>query len=183
MSGWYSLETLRKMGVKLFGKNIKVSEYSRLYNPCNIILHDNIRIDDFTILSAKEKIEICNYVHIGSHCLFTSLKGILIQSFSGISSGCKLYGGTDDFTGEALTGPLIPNKFRIVTEGTILLEEHTIIGTNSVVLPGVKLAKGTAIAACSLVNKDTEMWSIYGGIPIKKLKDRKTNCLQYVKEL
>jgi acetyltransferase-like isoleucine patch superfamily enzyme len=183
MSGWHSLKTLRAMGVKLLGSNINVSKYCRLYNPSNIILHNNIRIDDFTILTAKEPIEIGNYVHIASHCLLASAKGIHIHNFSGISSGCKLYGGTDDFTGEGLTGPLVPNKYRIVSEGEIVLEEHTIIGTNSVVLPGVTLAEGTSIAACSFVNKGTDTWGIYGGIPIRRIKERKKDCLQYVKEI
>ena len=62
MNNWLSLQYLKKIGVKLFGNNIKVSKYARIYNPSKLILHDNIRIDDFTILSGGGNIELNNYV-------------------------------------------------------------------------------------------------------------------------
>ena len=63
MNNWLSLQYLKKIGVKLFGNNIKVSKYAKIYNPSKLILHDNIRIDDFTILSGSGNIEVNNNVH------------------------------------------------------------------------------------------------------------------------
>lgn len=185
MSGWLSLQTLQSMGVRFLGKgiNIKVSDICRIYKPSNLILHDNIRIDDFCVLTAKEPIEIGNYVHIAPHCLLASAKGIHMEDFSGLASGCKLYGGTDDYLGYGLTNPTVPLEYRKVTEGKIIMKQHTILGANTVVLPGITCAEGTSVAASSFLNKNTEPWGLYGGIPAKRLKDRKRDCLAYVKEL
>ena len=44
-------------------------------------------------------------------------------------------------------------------------------------MPGVTLGEGTSIYAMSLVTKSTESWSIYFGIPAKRLKSRKRDLL------
>jgi acetyltransferase-like isoleucine patch superfamily enzyme len=179
MAGWLTLEQLTCMGVRLYGKNIKVSNLARLYNPSNIILHDNIRIDDFTILSANEPIEIFNYIHIGPWCLLSSAKGIVIKDFSAVSSACRLYGATDNYDGSAITNPTAPKNMRSVISGKIVLENHSIIGTNSTLMPGVHLDVGTAVGANSLVTKNTDPWSIYVGTPAKKIKARKNDCVKF----
>lgn len=46
------------------------------------------------------------------------------------------------------------------------------IGFGAIVMSGVKIADGTIIAAGSIVTHDTEPYTIYGGIPAKKIKDR-----------
>jgi galactoside O-acetyltransferase len=54
-----------------------------------------------------------------------------------------------------------------------VLELFAGVGTNVVVLPGVTLAEGSVIGACSLVTKSTEPWTVYAGIPAKPLKSRR----------
>lgn len=46
------------------------------------------------------------------------------------------------------------------------------IGYGSIILSGVKIGAGSIIAAGSVVTKDVEPYSIYGGLPAKKLADR-----------
>jgi galactoside O-acetyltransferase len=173
---WMSLDKLRRMGVTLLGKNIKVSKNSRFYNPKNIILHDNIRIDDFTILSARGKIEIFNYVHIASHCLLSSATRIECHNFSGIASGSKLFGSTDDFHGRYMVGPLVPSSLRNVTSGDIILNNHVLLGSNTIVLPSVIFGEGTAVGAMSLITKNTDPWCVYLGVPGKKMCERSDGC-------
>jgi galactoside O-acetyltransferase len=51
-------------------------------------------------------------------------------------------------------------------------------------MPGVTIAEGSVIGACSLVTKDTEPWTIYMGVPARAVKIRKKEkMLQYAKEL
>jgi len=177
MSGWQTIEQLKKKGITVYGKNVLVSTFVNIYNPSNLILHDNIRIDDFTVISCKGKVEIFNHVHIGSHCMVSSSTNVVFGNYVGISSGVKLFGGCDDFSGDFLTNPTIPKKYLNVQVGDIILEDHVLIGASSIILPNCVLKKGTAIAAMSLVKKNTEEWKIYGGCPIKFLKDRKKTCL------
>lgn len=46
------------------------------------------------------------------------------------------------------------------------------IGAHSIIMTGVKIEDGAIIAAGSVVTKDVEACSIYGGVPAKKIKDR-----------
>ena len=46
------------------------------------------------------------------------------------------------------------------------------IGYGAIVMSGVTIAEGTIIAAGSVVTHDTEAYSIYAGVPAKKIRDR-----------
>jgi acetyltransferase-like isoleucine patch superfamily enzyme len=177
MINCYSLQYLKQIGVNLLGTNINISKYARIYNPTNLTIHDNVRIDDFTILSCKGKIEIYNNVHISAQCFISSSTSIIIHSYSSISVGVKLFGSNDDYSGNFMANPTVPKQFLNVTNGDIIIEKHSIIGSNSVVLPNITIAEGTAIGCQSFVNKTTESWKIYAGSPIKYIKNRHKNCL------
>ncbi len=181
MRNYFSLNHLKSIGVKIHGNNIKISKLARIYNPSRLILHDNIRIDDFAILSGRGNIEIGNYVHVGSQCSISSCSTIKLCDYTGISSGVKLFGSSDDFTGNFMTGPLVPSKFIRVTCGDIILNKHVIVGAGSIVLPNTILAEGTAVGSLSLINKNTEAWKIYAGTPAKIIKNREKKCLEYEK--
>ena len=45
-------------------------------------------------------------------------------------------------------------------------------------MPGIIIKEGTAIGANSFINKNTDEWKIYGGSPIKFIKNREKNCLK-----
>ena len=179
MNNYFSLNQLKKLGIKIYGDNIKVSKLARIYNPSNLTLHNNIRIDDFTILSGKGNIEIGNYIHIGPHCYISSYTNIKFLDYSGLASGGKLFGSSDDYSGKFLTGPTVPSKFLGTIYGDIILNKHVIIGAGSIILPKIILGEGTAVGSLSLVNKNTEEWKIYAGNPAKIIKNREKKCLEY----
>ncbi len=54
----------------------------------------------------------------------------------------------------------------------IVIEDDCWIGINSVVMPGVKISRGSIIGSNSVVTKDVEPFSIMVGIPAKLLKKR-----------
>ena len=55
------------------------------------------------------------------------------------------------------------------------IEDDVWIGYGSTILTGVKIGQGSIIAAGSVVTKDVEAFSIYGGVPARKLSDRFEN--------
>jgi len=55
------------------------------------------------------------------------------------------------------------------------VEDDVWIGYGSIILSGVKIGKGSIIASGSVVTKDVEPYSIYGGVPAKKLTSRFEN--------
>lgn len=183
MSNYYSLNSLKKMGVKVFGTNVKISKLARIYNPTNLTIYNNVRIDDFTILSGRGNIILKNYIHIGPFCFITSYSNIIMNNYTGLSSGVKLFGSSDDYSGKFMTNPTIPSNYIGTKYGDIILNNHSIIGSNSIVLPNVTLGEGTAVGTSSLVNKDTNEWTIYGGTPVKIIKERSKECKKFEKYL
>ncbi|WP_269149273.1 acyltransferase [Helicobacter apodemus] len=54
-----------------------------------------------------------------------------------------------------------------------MLESDVWVGANAIILGGVRIAEGSIIGAGALVNKDTEPYSVYAGVPIRKLRELK----------
>lgn len=77
-----------------------------------------------------------------------------------------------------MTNPTVPRKYKSETKRAIHIGRHCIVGTNSLIFPGVNLAEGCSVGAMSMVTKSTEKWGIYSGIPARRLKDRRQDLLQ-----
>lgn len=181
MGSFHTEKELKKIGFKSIGKNVLISRLASIYNPQNIIIGNNVRIDDFCILSGK--IELGNNIHIAAGSfLFAGEAGIKMMDFSGLSSRCVIYAISDDYSGLGMTMPVIPEHFRKVTKQSVILEKHALIGTGTTILPGVNIAEGTAVGAMSLVTKPTQPWKIYFGIPARPIKDRNKNILELEKQ-
>lgn len=185
-SNFYTYEELEKIGLKSFGDNILVSRKCSIYAADKISIGNNVRIDDFCILSGK--ITLKNNIHIGAgSMLFAGDTGITLEDFSGLSSRCAVYAVTDDYSGLAMTNPTISDKYRKVIEKSITIGRHCVIGTGSTILPGANIAEGTSVGAMSLVMKPTKPWKIYFGIPARPIAEREKKILEleqeYLKEL
>ena len=181
MNSFYSKEELLTLGLKHFGENVLISRKCSIYSPEKIEIGNNVRIDDFCILSGE--ISIGNNIHIAAYCgLFAGDAGIKIEDYAGISSRCTLYAISDDYSGRFLIGPCVPEETRNVISKKIILEKYSIIGASSVVLPGVIISEGAAVGANSLLIKSTEEWSIYVGSPAKKIKNRSKDLLMFVEK-
>ncbi len=57
----------------------------------------------------------------------------------------------------------------------IIIEDDVWIGTGAIILKGVKIGRGSIIAAGALVIKNVEPYSIAGGVPATLIKMRFTN--------
>lgn len=54
----------------------------------------------------------------------------------------------------------------------IVIEDYCWICSDSTVLPGTVIKKGAVVAARACVTKDCEEYSVYGGVPAKKIAER-----------
>lgn len=176
MSSYYTETELAALGIKSYGKHVLISKKCSLYSPQNIVLGDNVRIDDFCILSGN--IIIGSHVHIAAYCVLYGAFGIEIQDYSGLSARCTLYSQTDDFSGDFFVGAQFNDRQRNVIGGKIIIERYCQIGANSVILPNITIHEGVAVGALSLVRTSLEPWFIYAGIPVKKIKERSKNMLR-----
>lgn len=180
MSNFYSYEELKEMGIKEIGKNVRISKKASLYSPEKMSFKDNVRIDDFCILSGD--IKIGSYVHISAYSALYGSYGIEIGDFCGCSPRSMLLSGSDDFSGEHMISPMVPEKYTDVCGKKIKLNNYCQVGANSIVMPGVEFKEGAVSGCFSLIKVDLESWTINAGIPAKRIKERKKNILKLVEE-
>jgi acetyltransferase-like isoleucine patch superfamily enzyme len=180
-NSFYTTAELKKMPFKAMGKDVQISRYSRIYDMKLIEIGSNVRIDDFCFISGK--IKIGSHVHIAS---FVSLcggdKGIILEDFVGVAQKTVVLAKSDDFSGASLTNPTIPDKYKNILEAEVILKKHALVGVCCFILPGVTLGEGAVVGAKSFVKKDIEPWSIYVGVPAKKIKERKKGLLELEKQ-
>ncbi|AFG35209.1 acetyltransferase (isoleucine patch superfamily) [Fervidobacterium pennivorans DSM 9078] len=181
-TSFYTPEELREIGFAKIGKNVLISRKASIYAPELIEIGDNVRIDDFCILSGR--IKLGSYIHVAAGCyLFAGDYGIEMEDFSGLSSRVAIYAVTDDYGGKYLTNPTVPSQYRNVVGGKVHIGKHVIVGTGVTILPGVTIGEGAAIGAMSLVTKDVQPWKIAVGIPAKEIKERSKDLLQLERKL
>lgn len=182
---FYKQEELNEIGFNFLGENVLISNKSSIYNAKNISIGDNVRIDDFCILSAGEGgIEIGKYVHIACYSSLIGKGRITMKDYSGLSSRVSVYSSSDNYDGEYMTNPCLPPEVTNTIHKEVTIGKHVVVGTGSVILPGVFLSDGCAVGAMSLVNKSfTADPVIVVGIPAKSAKSRKLNIFGLEKNI
>lgn len=164
---------LESMGFASLGDNVKISERASFHGANRIALGNNVRIDDFCVLAAGDGgIFIGDYVHIAVGSSLIGAAKITLESFSGLSSRVAIYSSSDDYSGAAMTNPTVPAQYTNVAHADVLLGKHVIVGSGSVILPGVTLEEGVAVGALSLVNRDCRAFGIYSGHPARRIGER-----------
>lgn len=124
--------------------------------------------------SGMKQISLGNYVDVGPNCVFLASKApitigdkVMIGPHVTILSGNDrtnvvgkyMYDVTDDLKESSNDQPVV-------------IEGDNWIGANSVILKGVKIGKGSIVAAGAVVSKDVPPYCIVGGVPAKPIKDR-----------
>lgn len=105
-------------------------------------------------------------VYIGPGCAINPR--VKIGAYTMLANNVRIMGGDHRYD-----IPGIP----IIYSGRAELKPTTIgrdcwIGAYSIIMCGVNIGDGSIIAAGSVVTKDVEPYSIYGGVPAKKIKNR-----------
>ena len=184
MDAFYSFEELSKLGLKSIGKNVLISRKSSIYSPHVISIGNNVRIDDFCILSGGVGIDLGNYIHIAAYSAIFGAGLVKMDDYSGLSSRVTVYSVSDDYSGRSMTNPMISDEYKpYLSKGPVTIGKHVVVGTNTTILPNVVLENGCAIGAYSLVSrKCKELW-IYSGVPAKKLMPRQQDILSLEKQM
>lgn len=180
---FYTNSELFNIGFKKFGDNVLISTKCSIYGAENISIGNNVRIDDFCILSAGSEIIIGDYVHIACYASLIGKGRIIIENFVGLSGRVSVYSSNDDYTGQYMTNPTIPIKYRKVLNGDVIIKAHSIIGSGSIILPNLTIGIGTSVSALTLIKEDCEEFSVYAGIPAKLIRKRLKKFLEYEKNI
>lgn len=117
------------------------------------------------------RIEIGSGSSIANNCsLSGESAGIFIGEHVMIAPGCVLVAFNHGFSRIDIPMVKQPND-----EAPIYIENDVWIASNCTITKGVRIGKGSIIAANSVVTKDVLPYSIVGGIPAKLIKSRSSN--------
>lgn len=160
-------------------------DYTKIIGIENIEFGRNIIIDDFVLLYAKKKMRIGNHVHIACFTSITGGEEFTMDDFSGISQGCRILTGSEDFLDWGFGNPTIPEKYRKTKRAPVRIGKFAVVGANSVICPGVTISEGVTVAACSVVTRNLLPWGVYAGN--RKISERNRegvlkNYAKYLKE-
>ncbi len=155
------------------GEDVQIYPHARILTPETISIGDSVIIDDFVLLAGGAETRIGSFVHLASFSSYLGRGRLVIEDFVSVSSGARIYTGIDDFSGGSLVGPAVPEPFRQPTRTFVHIGKYALVGANAVVFPNVTLGEGCAVGALSLVNRDCEPWTIYGGVPARPIKARR----------
>ena len=169
------------MGFRRLGRSVLVSTKCSLYAPETVSLGDHVRIDDFAMVAGN--VEIGRNVHITAYCNVEGGRaGVIIGDFSTLAYGCHVVAQSDDYSGRTMTNSTIPARFKNEDSRVVRLGKHVILGTGTIVLPGVELPDGVAAGAGTLFTKSVESWGLYVGSPATRVKERSRDLLALTEE-
>lgn len=117
--------------------------------------------------SKDKSILIGSNVFIGNLCEFNVRKKITVKDNVLIASGCKLIDHDHSV-----------NKHELIRtqhgpEAEIILEEDVWLGANVIILKGVVVGQGAVVASGAVVNKSIPAYEIWGGVPARKIGERR----------
>jgi putative colanic acid biosynthesis acetyltransferase WcaF len=87
---------------------------------------------------------------------------MFLASHAIVSQGAYLCGATHDYNDPKF--PVVPLPMR--------LGRYAWVAARACVSPGVNLGDGAILGLASVATKDLEPWSIYAGVPARKVKER-----------
>lgn len=159
-----------------FNKNSKISKLASIEvskKNTKIIIGAFSVIDDFVkikCVGGEGDIIIGKYVYINSGTVLYSGNGIEIGDNTLIGPNCSIIPVNHEFKNKK---KLIREQGFQLTKNGIKIEDDVWIGANVVILDGAVIRKGSVIGSNSLVNSETEAYSINFGSPLRKVGFRK----------
>jgi len=106
-------------------------------------------------------------VYIGQHSNFEG--NVKLGNFCLISSYVYVTGS--DHTYNKVQVPIVLSG-RPEKQPWTVIEDDVWVGTGVTIMRGVRIGEGSIIGAKSVVTKDVEPYSIYVGVPAKKISNR-----------
>lgn len=144
---------LRMLMLRLFGAKIGKKSIIDMgfyvMNPSGLVIGCHCHINRGVMLDARGGLQIGNNVSVSHNVTFCS--------------------GSHDYNSPQFE----------YSPGRIIVGDNVWIGINSTVLKNVKLGNGAVIAAGGVVTKDVPPFEVWGGVPAKKIGERKIDSIEY----
>ena len=158
-----------------------VSPNSRIRHPELFQIGDHSIVDDFCYFSTRVTIGVCSHIASGCSVSGGSQRHFTLGDYCSLSSGVKIWCVSNDFANDIVV--IAPDGVGDIgahpIEGNVTFGHCTAVGSNSVVMPNNNIPEGTVIGALSFVPAAFafEPWSVYAGIPIRRLGERNRDAV------
>ncbi|EMI7064247.1 MULTISPECIES: acyltransferase [Providencia] len=149
------------------GKNVDI-DISTSIN--NIKIYDNVKISkNCSIFGSEDNtLEIHSNTYIGMNCFINGYSNkVIIMNNVSIAQNVCIMSDSGPNASELM------QNFYPIEKASIYIGEHSWLGVNSVILPGVTLGKFCVVAANSLVKDSFDDYSVVAGNPAKLIKKLK----------
>jgi len=138
-----------------YGGRIIVGEHVEIHDGVKILTYggrimigDNVSINPYSVIYGHGNLKIGNDVRIAAHTVIIPSNHNYLETEKSIFS-----------QGETSLG--------------VVIENDVWIGTGVRILDGLTISHGCVIGAGSVVNKSTEPFGVYAGVPARLIKSRK----------
>ena len=146
---------LSKRGIQ-FGEKCTVGRFATI-RPTNVLLREpgeGLKMGDRSNIGPYSWIGCSGYIEIGNDVMMGPRCNLLAENHA--------FDRTD-----------LPMNRQGVVRGTIVIEDDVWLGANCSITSGVRIGRGSIIAAGAVVTHDVPPWSIAGGVPARIIRSRK----------
>jgi len=106
---------------------------------------------------------------IGDHCFLDGRASLKIGSHTALASSVMIYNSQH----------LIDDPNFKAMEKPVVIGDYVFVGPQAIILPGIKIGDGAIVAAAAVVTKDVKPGEVVGGVPAKKIRDRRLKDFNY----
>lgn len=135
---------------------------------CNRLASCGDKVYWGAFISIDDPSNICVGSNVSVHqgVSFLSKGGVIIGNNVAIAHGVSIVTGNHSWA-----NPDVPIKYNPVELSSVRLSDDVWVGCGARLLAGVCVGTRSIIAAGAVVLGDVESYSVYGGVPAKKLKE------------
>jgi maltose O-acetyltransferase len=144
-----------------------VGSYLRTVGYPFLLIGKDVSIQRSFWVEYPESLVIGHHVQINQHCFINAGGGVVIGDNVLIGPYVVIYSQNHNYKA---ADTLI--RLQDYSRKKVIIENDVWLSSRVTVLPGVKIRKGTVVAAGSVVTKDTEEYSVIAGTPAKKIGSR-----------
>lgn len=148
--------------IRKMGRTVKAFYYRHKYHLGNV--HKTVYFGGASTISSDVKAD--KYVYFGPKC--NIYPNVSIGAYTMLANNVTILGGDHNY--KKVGKPIIFSGRGVVKNTQIGTDCW--IGAHSIIMCGVIIGDGSIIAAGSVVTKNVESYSVYGGVPARKIKKR-----------
>ena len=182
-SGWVLVGkqvSIRYAAYLQAGKELIIEDYAEINarSTQKIILGNRVTIGKYAIIrpgnlyggEPGEGLVVGDHSNIGPYCYIGCSGHISIGNNVMISPRVSIYAENHVFDQIDTT-----IKSQGVKKEKVVIEDDCWIASNSILLAGVTIGKGSVVAAGSVVTQDVPPYSVVAGVPARVIKNRRTD--------